>query len=94
MIDGLRINSFCIFSLLHNTNKPVLALVCCCGLTVIVWRAEGVVGHAPARWEDDKVCNGHTWACGFGSQHSEDGGILSEIKKHMFLRSRLHVYSL
>lgn len=94
MIDGLQINSFCIFSLLQDTNKPALARVYCCGLTVIVWRAEGVVGHTPARWEDDKVSNGHTWACGFGSQHSEDGGILSEIKKYMFLRPRPHVYSL
>lgn len=53
-----------------------LPCVCVRVLTVIVRRAEGVVGHAPARWEDDKVGDGHTGSRGLGRQHREDGGIL------------------
>lgn len=54
--------------------KPAAA--CMCGLTVVVRRAEGVVSHAPTRWKDDKVGDGHTWSGGFGGQDREDGGIL------------------
>ena len=45
---------------------------------MIVWRTEGVVSHTPARGEDDKISDGHTWTRGFGGQHGEDGWILEE----------------
>lgn len=48
------------------------------GLTVIVRRTEGAVGHAPPRREDDEVGNGHAGPRRLGGQHREDGGILQE----------------
>ena len=32
--------------------------------------------HTPARGEDDKISNGHTWLGAGTGQHCEDGGIL------------------
>lgn len=59
-------------------------------LTVVVRRAEGVVGHAPARWEDDKVSDGHTWSGGLGGQNGEDGRILwDHIKKSVSVKGLL-----
>ena len=49
-----------------------------CGqLTVVPWWPEGVILHTPARREDHKVSNRHTWFGTWASQDSVDGGVLS-----------------
>lgn len=63
-----------VFKFLFLKYKPAAEWMC--GLTVVVRRTEGVVGHAPTRWKDDKVGDGHAWSGGFGGQDSEDGGVL------------------
>ena len=45
-------------------------------LTVVPGRSEGVLLHTPARRENDKVSDGHSWLCTWAGQHCEDGGIL------------------
>lgn len=35
-----------------------------------------MVSYTPARGENHKICNGHTWASGLGSQNGENRGIL------------------
>ena len=43
---------------------------------MVVWRAEGPVGHTPAWREDNKVGDGDTRPRGPGGEHGEDGGVL------------------
>ena len=38
-----------------------------------------MVLHAPARWEDDEVSDGHSRFGAGTSEHSKDGGILQQI---------------
>ena len=45
-------------------------------LTVVPGWSEGVLLHTPARRENDKVSDGHSWLCTWAGQHCEDGGIL------------------
>ena len=49
---------------------------------MVVGRSECVLGHPPARGEDDEVCDGHSGSHGLAGQHREDARILDTNMVH------------